>query len=493
MPGAQPESRSDKRAWRLAGLIGLLLVLVLLLIQLPLKPFGDDYLIFQDDPRPGFFRFLSQHHPYSPNYYRPLLLVFTNNVQYLWGTASWPVHITHLLLHLGLGLLVYRAALRLGLGIRVAVIAGLWTLGSQLVAHPVLSLDTFPQLAFTLAGWGSVYLLYLALWKAPNAGRRLLTAALSALALFAALLCRENALGFVPAHLVLIVVYYLKHPDERRRTAWFAPAPLIVTGAYILLRSGVIEHTVLSVQFALGSNLLINPAKVVAGAVSPVSTAAVYYDLASGRWLTPLIAATLSAALIAAAAIGLRRSPRRGTAGVLALLLCAVVSPLLFLKHISELYAYAALPAIALIGTIGLNALASRRYRNRRIALYAGLVLLFGVNLAGVIGKAGLLRSNGEDAERLLDQLEPYHRRMEPDEVLLLVDEPPSRPAYSIYHVHGFRLIDYGIALLPILPRRYDYISPIVPEEKLELWDPGPGLTLLTVDPETLEVRPYTE
>jgi hypothetical protein len=493
MPTNEPELRTHSRAWRLAGLIGLLLVLVLLLSQLPLKPFGDDYLIFQDDPRPGFFSFLSQHHPYSPTYYRPLLLVFTNNVQYLWGTASWPVHIAHLLLHLGLGLLVYRAALRLELGVRVAVIAGLWTLGSQLVAHPVLSLDTFPQLAFTLAGWGSVYLLYLALWKAPCGRRRLLTAALSALVLFAALLCRENALGFVPAHLVLIAVYYLKHPDERRRTAWFATAPLIVTGAYFLLRSGVIEHTVLSVQFALGSNLLLNPAKIVAGAVSPVSTAAVYCDFARGQWLTPLIAAALSAALVTLIAIGLRRSPRRGTAAVLALLLFAVVSPLLFLRHISELYAYAALPAIALIGAFGLDSLASTLKRKRGYILCAFLVLLLGVNLAGVVSKAGLLRSNGEDAERLLDQLETYHRRMEPDEVLLLVDEPPSRPAYSIYHVHGFRLIDYGIALLPILPRRYDYISPIVPEEKLELWDPGPGLTLLTVDPETLEVLPYSE
>ena len=156
--------RSVRKTWLLIAAVGVVVVLGALICRLPIGRFSDDYLLLHDRPDPGFFHHFTVHYPYSPFYYRPLMLVFTHAVQYLWGREVWPIHLVHLLLHLGLCLLVYRAARRLELGERAAAIAALLTLGSQIVVLPVLSVDTFCQMTSTVAGWASVFLLYRALW-----------------------------------------------------------------------------------------------------------------------------------------------------------------------------------------------------------------------------------------------------------------------------------------------------------------------------------------
>jgi hypothetical protein len=484
-----------RKTWLLVAAVGVVVVLGALICRLPIGRFSDDYLLLHDHPDPGFFHHFTAHHPYSPLYYRPLMLVFTHVVQYLWGREVWPIHLVHLLLHLGLGWLVYRAARRLGLGERAAVIAALLTLGSQIVVHPVLSVDTFPQLASTLAGWLSVFLLYRALWSEAKRGRRALLYAGSLLCLLVALFCRENALGFVLAAAVVITASLVAQSHEkgradyRRLLLWL---PYLAAAAfYIVLRQSYTRPPPLGENFGIGWHLLLHPLQLTGGALSPLSTETFIGAYQSGDWLLVIVGGLMLAAVASGAVFGLWRSKRRGLILVLALLTLTSFVPHALRFWICELYAYNSLPVLALLIALGLDALWSRTAAARRPFLGAALAFLFAVNVFGVVQKAELMRQNAGNAASLLEQLEPYNRSQTAGSTLYLVNPPDPGPSYSIFRVYGFRLIDYATPYLPFPPRRYDYRVWIGDREELSAENLAAGDTVLTLEPEDWRVVPF--
>jgi len=486
-----------RKAWLLVAVVGVLVVLGALISRLPIGYFSDDYLLLHDHPNPGFFQHFTAHHPYSPIYYRPLMLVFTHAVQYLWGSGVWPIHLVHLLLHLGLALLVYRAARRLDLGERAAVIAGLLTLGSQIVVHPVLSADTFPQLTSTLAGWAGVFLLYRALWGEAKRGRRVSLYAGSVLCLLVALFCRENALGFVLTAAVVIAASIVKRarekgkPDYRRLLLW-VPF-LAATAFYIILRQGCTQPPPLYKNFGLGWHLILNPLQLAGGALSPLSTDIFMGAFQGGDWLLVIVGGLMLAAVASGTAYGLWHSKRRGLILVLALLTLTSLVPQALRFWVSELYAYNSLPVLALLTALGLDTLWNRTTAARRPILGGALAVLFAVNVYGIVQKAELMRQNAGNAASVLGQLEPYNRSQAAGSTLYLVNPPTPGPGYSIFRVYGFELIDYCTPYLPFPPRRYDYRVWIGDRDDLPSVNPAAGDKVLTLEPGTLRVVPLKD
>jgi hypothetical protein len=489
--------RSVRKTWLLIAAVGVVVVLGALICCLPIGRFSDDYLLLHDRPDPGFFHHFTVHYPYSPFYYRPLMLVFTHAVQYLWGREVWPIHLVHLLLHLGLCLLVYRAARRLELGERAAAIAALLTLGSQIVVLPVLSVDTFCQMTSTLAGWASVFLLYRALWNEARRSRRILLFTGSLLCLLVALFCRENALGFVPAAAVVITASLFAQSRKEGKANYsrlllWVPY-LAATAFYIVLRQSCTLPPPLVKNFGIGWHLLLHPIQLAAGALSPLSTETFIGAYQRGDWLLVIVGGLMLAALASGVVYGLLRSKRRGLILVLALLTLTSFVPHAMLFWISELYAYNSLPVLALLTALGLDTLWNRTSVARRPFLGVALAFLFAVNVFGIVQKAELMRQNAGNAASLLEQLKPYNRSQAAGSTLYLVNPPDPGPSYSIFRIYGFRLIADSTPYLPFPPRRYDYRVWIGDREELPAVNPAAGDTVLTLEPENWLVVPFED
>lgn len=488
-PAAAPKASRHLVVW---SLVACAVFLGLLFLILPQSRFADDFLLLHDRPAPGFFAYLTQHHPFSSAYYRPLMLVFTHAVQYLWGTAVWPINLVHLLLHLGLGLLVYRAARDLALPRGAALGAALWTLTAQIVVHPLYSLDTFPHLAMTLAGWGAVYLLYRALWKSPPGAPRIGRVAGAALLFFAALLCRENALGFLGAVTVVIACYAFKD-RQNRRVLWFLLPFAALTVAYFLLRVEATSDAAVGTFLNLSLRQLLNPLLLLGAVLTPLPSDQLIMALRRGDW--PIFGGGLLIllALLALIVLGLRRNGRHRLVWVMIALLACSMVPHFLLNHISELYAYNSLPVFAILAALGLYTLYRKSSTNRRRLLTGLLGLLMAVNLYGVVHKTALLSRNGRDARHLLQQLEPYQRQLEPGGTLYLLNPAYTKPYYSVFHLNGFWLLNYFVPHYPAVPRDYTRHLWIGNADQLYRLATGPDDTLLTLEPDSLTVTPWED
>ena len=108
--------------------------------------------------------------------------------------------------------------------------------------------------------------------------------------------------------------------------------------------------------------------------------------------------------------------------------------PTIFLNHIGELYVYSTMPLISILMGIGLGELFEKH--NKHLWKTAHLCLISGFliwNCISVFSKCDLMNQNGLQANKLLDEIEPYYSEIPVNGNLILVnsntqftDEPGS-------------------------------------------------------------------
>jgi len=141
---------------------------------------------------------------------------------------------------------------------------------------------------------------------------------------------------------------------------------------------------------------------------------------------------------------GIAFSPRhlRGFAW----LACAVlvIGPLLPINHVSELYAYAAMPMLALAFGIAAEGWQDRARGIVRPAWILFLIVLAVFHGAAIVDKARMMKRNGIEATRLMARVEPWVARVpEPGELRLVQPDSLAR-GYSVYRLSGFRPIEFS-------------------------------------------------
>jgi hypothetical protein len=181
---------------------------------------------------------------------------------------------------------------------------------------------------------------------------------------------------------------------------------------------------------------------------------------------------------------------------ILALILCTIGSmfPMALMLHVSELYTYNLMPWLAMLVGIGVGQLlnpitAGAHGTNNankpaasscRVFFVALVLVVVGVIHVGAVrSKIDLRRTNGALAASLREQLLPILRSAPANAQVILRNTPSPVPHYSVFQVHGFKLLRWTTRHLKQVAHRPDLsISITGPESPLRQ---GPGQLVLTL------------
>jgi len=453
--------------------------------------FGDDLgLILEPDSLHPLTYFA---HANVYGWYRPFQMAFLASVQARYGLWTVPIHLTHILLHFATTGLAYLLARRLGLSALQAALAALFFLVAQANAIAVLSVDTLSGVGATLFGLATLWLIVPANDStAPTTRRRLRQYCLAPIAFLLSLLSKESSVSVWPMAAICLAAFpevVRPAPIDWRRKLRLAAVMLpmlLVLLAYLLFRNTTgampAEMGEGSYQFRLGTNILSNLAMVLGAAMTPISTVSIMSALSSGGMAFLAGSGLVTAGELLVVVWGLRHDGRAGLWLTISALAVVSLFPMVLLNHVSEMYAYGAMPFLGMLLGGGW-AVALRGLRTRRPGLALGSIGLAGIlllNVAAIQSKARLMVANGESVQRILRQLEVFVPAIPANGRLLLVNPPRhGLSSYSVFMVNGFDVLEGRRDIVYRSGDRSDFGVRIVDDE---------ALTPEMLTPETLAV-----
>ncbi|HET6349563.1 MAG TPA: hypothetical protein VFH88_10830 [Candidatus Krumholzibacteria bacterium] len=306
---------------------------------------------------------------------------------------------------------------------------------AQAAAGAVASYDTLSLTLSTLAGTIALALTV----RGRHAGWVMLLFAV-------ALLCKESAVGFFP---ILLVCALLPYPGigphaARASQRGFVLGLVVITAAYVVWRThlgGFLPKLAPGRYNAgIGPGTVRNLVMLWFVAFLPVSSVAVFTAFAvhhTGVVMAGVISAAVVVLLCLAGYVSGRHMAR-----VLAWMAAATVMivPVIPLNHVSELYAYALVPCVALLFGQSVSHLL-RGGRSARVATLVVVVAVLGANAWAAHGKAVAITQNGERSQRLLNDMIKEMSSLPRGATLALVDPATALSDYSIFRVRGFWLV----------------------------------------------------
>lgn len=431
--------------------------------------FSDDFLFFFTSPPAHlydyFFRIGSAIHAY-----RPLEAIILTATQQHFRFETMPIHLSALACHAGLICLVIAAARKLRLAVADMAIACAVMFFSQVGVPALIGNDTLSQSASAFLGWASVLLL----WKGGRNAR-----IFSVLCFGCSLFFKETAFGFLLA-ISLLIAYF----SWRKISAMLLLAPYgLMTLLYLLLRHAaggmLATHGRYGMHF--GVNVVRNLASFGLAALSPVSTVTSAIALTTHHRGVLLLSVLAAGLVVLATVIGISVSKRYHLSLFLAILAVTSLFPTFLLDHVSELYVYNAMPAIALIMGIAFGSLWRWSNLGRAITVSC-LVLFLGGQVLAVRQKSELMALNGRRAARMIASIDGYLPTLPPGSEVDLVRAATGKPAYSVFVLNGFDVLDYGNIRLGAVLGRPDVKINIIEEDQARGLAANEHLLLLGLD-----------
>jgi hypothetical protein len=456
--------------------------------------FGDDYKFFLAPLSSNLFHFFIHKNPYNEIAYRPLEAVVLMLIQDSFATDTLLIHALALLIHVLLCWLVFRAALDLGFSALQAKVASVFMMLAQVNAMAVLSNDTLSQLLGTLFGCLSVWLLFRAYGgqarETANSASTWKYLTGSVTAFLAALFSKETSASFVMilacTGLLVGGKQSLASVSIKRRLTniLFYLLPVLIYFA-ARVHAGVAGPRLGPgpYGFHIGGNILHNAFLFSAASIVPVSTVEVYQAVIS-RNITVLSAAAGGALLFTALlSCGVWLAGRAFLVATLTGYSILSLFPAVIMNHVSELYAYNAMPFFSLIVGLALGRLfeVSRSTRPLAAVVASLIAMLAAAHWIGVRGKALLMLDNGYRSTQLIDEIVSLVPDVPPGGEILLINPPEIGSRYSVFLLPGFTVLDLGLHRISQLSGRDDYSLKIVDSHDSEVVDKEEAL-LLTVE-----------
>jgi len=334
-----------------------------------------------------------------------------------------------------------------GLGQWPAGLGSVWFLVNPINVSAVLGSDTTDQIGSGAAG----FLSFALAWRFCKEERQLSSGDAaplwlmvgSLIALGLAMLFKESGLAFAGILWAILGFAIWRDrcrlaPGTVRRVAIFFILSIMLTAGYFIYRDAARDPRPIifgtgRYQFRIGTNILSNEILLLVAPLIPFSTVDAY--IATVRRV-PLSLTAMSFCLLAwllllsAGATIARRWPAVLGLGILAS--CAGV-PVVFLNHVSELYAYNVAPFWAVVVALTIPPLLEpHRPQVMRVttAVFASAVLVSSV--IAVKQKASYFEANGHNAAILLPQVVEFAKQLPPQGTLFLYDRrDPGTIRYS--------------------------------------------------------------
>jgi hypothetical protein len=436
--------------------------------------YGDDFqFVFEN----------SSHHPFyyyffnniaENNFYRPIQATFLSLVQTHFGLNTIPLHLMNIALHVLLSWLVFMVMLGLGFPISHAILASLFMLASEANAFALLSNDTFSQITGTLFGCLSLWLFYLAFYQSrlQNSRKGLyrdIRYLLALLALTISYFSKETSISFLLMIAITLVISGSKGKQTFSTTVRIILPIILVTVFYLLVRFITAEAQpglgAGRYGFRLGVNIILNTVQLLFASSTPISSVSAFVALKtfSISGLLTIIGATGLFLLVVFYGLWVGNKNRR-----VVLILCAfaliALFPVVFLNHVSELYAYNSMPFIAMLVGVGLATCLEtvRKLRFGQISAYLLIVILFVSHIAAIQSKAIQMKETGDRTGIIASQIVSFVGKVPLNGRLLLLNPPDNKVEYSIYRINGFNVLLAGLNRIYQLSGRQDFKTEIV-------------------------------
>lgn len=445
--------------------------------------FSDDFQFYFASGFSKPLRFFYERNP-DNEFYRPLQASFMAAVQAIWGLNPVPIHVTTMLLHTLLSILVFVAMKRIGFKPLQAILASGYMALSQANVLAVVSVDTLSQVSSTLfaclaLGWIYVATLYGGLADGDHGGVRRGPYLAGFLCFGLSLLGKETGVSVIlPIGLLMVAGNRASRSLSRallRSIAQVLPF-VVVLIAYLWTRSSVTSISAAigarQYEFHLGTNIVVNAGLLLFAAFVPASSVMFFTALDRGDLARVALIAMATLIVVVGCLWGLGRSGRKPILGFLGTFALIAFFPAAALNHVSELYVYNALPFLSMLLGAGLGGLLEGR---RGLRAKAGSLLvgvLFLSHVVAVQQKGTLMTRNGRRAMELISEIQPWLEKVPPRGNLALVNPPSARQGqYSAFLINGFNVLNEGAGGLARALGREDI--------RIRVIDSGPGRSTL--------------
>ncbi len=430
---------------------------VFLAPSLDLKIFGDDFNSWtkineiKDQSASALF-----FERYDSSFYRPLEMMLVRANLRAYGYEPKLYHALTFIGHFLTCLLVLMLARRMGLDKFSSVVAAMLFSAHQAGAMAALSADSAGQVYSTAFG----LLCLIALINKDKLPTQI-GATFSSFFLFAALLSKDGAVSFFVMAIFVLAVHVKLKRMAWRKAAQLALPLIAVMIIYFILRARA--HMAppsfgdeSRYQFWAGLNLFKNPALMLLAVFTPVGThilAAHRHDFIFLTFVAHLLLVLAFAILGGLYSAYKKDSAHRYAVPILFGFLLIGLYPECLMLHVSELYAYKAMPFFCVLtgvalARIFLNALAKNKsFAAGFIALL--FIAMLGLNLSGFRDKERLMRANGETAHNTLREIKTQVPKITKNTTALLADADDSfhysvficPGAYTLAVPQAFRMI----------------------------------------------------
>lgn len=408
--------------------------------------FGDDYQFLFANPKTNVLGFFSNVSAYNP-FYRPIQAAFLNVLQSFFGEETWPIHILHLLLQTVLIFTVYKFTARLGFNTWPKVISVIFLWASQASVHAIVSVDTTSMVGSTAFGFLSVYLLHR--FYNTQAKKYFI---ISSLVFFTSLLFKESGVSFL---IMIIALIFLQlkssHPKNWAILVLHLSVYFVIFIYYFVLRksaNGISAQFAMGTYgFSLGFNTLVNYFYLIVASTLPISSAHFYkWFVEKDYWhLVFSLLFLIPYYILLVYSIIKGCISRSSFSRILLFFYLMSFIPVVLLNHVSELYAYNAMPFLALIIGFSFNEIHFFEDIKKWKGLIHGfLVLVLVVNIWSVNAKTELMRANGLAAKQLVLQLKPILRKLPENSKVYLVNSC-GETQYSVFFQNEYNLFNNGL------------------------------------------------
>ncbi|HZK75704.1 MAG TPA: hypothetical protein VFD13_02240 [Candidatus Kapabacteria bacterium] len=479
------EQFDSKRSWIALGLL-LIAITSIYAWHLDMPYFGDDYQQVYYNPLHSATAYFFGRPPFAERYI-PIQTMVLSLSQWISGPNTWLIRVFNIVIATLVCWLTWQLALRLGLSMRGAVIAAGFVAVSQVAGTAVLMNDSPSQILSTLAG---LIALVAAFEYSRSNNRLYLLGILGGIIL--GFLSKETFVGWFIPILILVSLRYDGSRWHLRgiRSILVSGVPILLFfAAYIKFHSSIgLPNGTFGMDrynLRIGPNILFNAAQLLFAVLLPLSTVWVYVAIAH-RAIGMEIAAGLCVAIMSAIALGgfwrLRKVWFIVLFGAI-----GSISPVIFLNHVGELYAYSILPFVALLFATGCESLMRSKQITRLVVAF--LVVVTTLNLWSVYSKQSMMVTEGQLHRTLLPQLQSIAARLPNKSRLYLVNPVRSGDEYSVFLTRGFHLFDFGENAVGTPIGRNDIDTKVVEEDALDsIMRVSPGVAV-TYDTTTLKVR----
>lgn len=480
--------------WPVALLIGL--GLVVWLPSIGGKHFDDDYLfVFIGEQSVSPLSVLTKRSPNS-QHYRPMEAAILVQAQEMFGLpkSAYVVQGLAMFCHVSASALIFLGLIRLRFPRTSAVLASLLLVTHPAATSSILGNDSTSQLHSGWLGLLGAWLIAGSVGLIPVAeGSVVLPAGipkgrflLGILMIIAAMLFKETAIGFllVAGFLVLLAAYRNNIPWREASLGLLIPAAALVGYMVVRLQMNLSIGTAGTYGVSIGQNIPRNLLQLFTVSVTPVSTVQIYVATVERVW--SLLAALAFGPLLIMWALvyGLLRPTNRDSIRNITIfggfMLC-VFFPAFMIYHVSELYAYPALPLVTGVIAVAIQKMKARPFVGQAATI--AVLIIAAVQVHAVWSKAELMKQNGEASERLVAQLVELVRKLPPDTTVYLQDIQGNRPAYSVYLVRGLAPITNAARYIKYLANRPDVAIRFVRDKTDIPTNPG-GVIVMPLSPD---------